>query len=281
MSALKMLAIETSGTTASIALGFDGDVVERTIAEPREQTAQILGLIDELLAGAGSRLTDLDALVFGRGPGSFTGLRVAAAVVQGLSLASGVPIVAVSSLAALAQRGFGGRAQAGAAAPAPVGSPAPGRAAHSGSLSGAAAPAGVASDAAGDPSGVWAVPGRALCCTDARMGEVYWAGFRQVGGLAVPDTGERIGRPGSVVAPDGRFLAFGDGFGAHRQALAGVIERAAGVVAALQPGAPELLALAAADAAAGRFVPLTAAVPVYLREADAWRRQPQPGNSAD
>jgi tRNA threonylcarbamoyladenosine biosynthesis protein TsaB len=227
MIARRLLAIETSSRTGSVALGIDGAVAERTIATPREQTAQILGLIDALLAEAGIRIADLDALVFGRGPGSFTGLRIAAAVVQGLSLAAGVPIVPVSSLAALAQRGFG-------------------------------------ADGA---------DGCALCCVDARMGEIYWAQFGRAGGLAVAASEERIGRPADVIAPEGRFLALGDAFAAdtaHAVALDAVIARAARVAADLEPRAPELLALAASDVEAGRFVAAPAALPVYLREADAW-----------
>lgn len=258
MSAPRLLAIETSGRTGSIALDAGGTVTERTIATPREQTAQILALVDELLAASGLVLADLDALVFGRGPGSFTGLRVAAAVVQGLSLASGVPIVAVSSLAALAQRGFQGR-RVGAAG---SGS---GPSLRSGSGSGMGAGT--------DQSGVWTAPGRALCCVDARMGEVYWAGFRQAGGLAVAETSEHIGGPSAVEAPAGRFSGFGDGFAAYERALAPVIARAVSIDSSLEPGAPELLALAAADVEAGRFVSIAEAVPVYLREADAWRRE--------
>lgn len=230
MIARRILAIETSSRTGSVALGVDGAVAERTIATPREQTAQILALIDALLTEAGIRPADLDALVFGRGPGSFTGLRVAAAVVQGLSLASGVPIVPVSSLAALAQRGFG----------------------------------------AGDASGARSRPTRALCCIDARMGELYWARFGLSGGLAVAETDERIGRPADVTAPENGFLALGDAFAAHGTALEAVLARAAGVAADLEPRAPELLTLAAPDVEAGRFVAVAAALPVYLREADAW-----------
>jgi len=100
----RLLAIETSSTVGSVALAVDGDVREATIPVPREQTARILPLIEQLLGEAGIELGSLDAVVFGRGPGSFTGLRVAAAIAQGLALATGLPIVAVSSLAALAGR---------------------------------------------------------------------------------------------------------------------------------------------------------------------------------
>lgn len=104
---MRLLAIETSGTAGYVALaGPDEEVRERVIPTPREQSALILPLVAALLAESRLTLADLDALAFGRGPGSFTGLRVAAAVTQGLALASGRPVVAVSSLAAIAQRAW-------------------------------------------------------------------------------------------------------------------------------------------------------------------------------
>lgn len=103
---MNVLAIETSSAAGTIALAVDGELTEREIPTPREQTELALPLIAELLDARGLRLDSLSAVAFGRGPGSFTGLRVAAALAQGLSLAARVPIVAVSSLAALAQRAW-------------------------------------------------------------------------------------------------------------------------------------------------------------------------------
>jgi tRNA threonylcarbamoyladenosine biosynthesis protein TsaB len=105
-SPTRLLALETSSATGSVALAVGDEVRERFIATAREQTQQILPLIDALLGDAGIVLAELDAIVFGRGPGSFTGLRIAAAIAQGLSLASGRPLLAVSSLEALAQRAW-------------------------------------------------------------------------------------------------------------------------------------------------------------------------------
>jgi tRNA threonylcarbamoyladenosine biosynthesis protein TsaB len=100
---VKLLGIETSSGTGSVALGIGADVHERAIATPREQTELLLRLVDETLAAAGVELGALDGIAFGRGPGSFTGLRIAAAIAQGLALASGVPLLPVSSLQCLAQ----------------------------------------------------------------------------------------------------------------------------------------------------------------------------------
>jgi tRNA threonylcarbamoyladenosine biosynthesis protein TsaB len=103
---MMLLALETSSPIGTVALAAGGGIIERSIPTPREQTEQMLPLVDELLAEAGIRLTGLDAIVFGRGPGSFTGLRISAALAQGLAMAADRPIVAVSSLEALAQRAW-------------------------------------------------------------------------------------------------------------------------------------------------------------------------------
>ena len=100
---MKLLAFETSSPVGSVALHVDGAVQQELIATPRKQTEQLLPLTAGLLDRAGVALRDIDAIAFGRGPGSFTGLRIAAAVVQGLGLATGLPLLPVSSLAATAQ----------------------------------------------------------------------------------------------------------------------------------------------------------------------------------
>lgn len=103
---MKLLGIETSGRVGSVALTVDGRVDAREIATPREQTERLLAVVDELLAGAGLELAALDGIAFGRGPGSFTGLRVSAAIAQGLAAPASVPLLPVSSLLCLAQRAW-------------------------------------------------------------------------------------------------------------------------------------------------------------------------------
>jgi len=79
---MNLLGLETSAAIGSVALATKAAVLVREIAMPREQTDQLLKLIDELLAEAGIGLAELAGIVFGRGPGSFTGLRVSAAVAR-------------------------------------------------------------------------------------------------------------------------------------------------------------------------------------------------------
>ena len=97
-----VLAVETSTELCSAALSVGGRIEGRALAAPREHTRHVLGQVDELLSEAGVTVADLDAVAFGRGPGTFTGVRVATALAQGLAVARGLPLLPVSSLAALA-----------------------------------------------------------------------------------------------------------------------------------------------------------------------------------
>jgi tRNA threonylcarbamoyladenosine biosynthesis protein TsaB len=100
---VKLLAIETSSDVGTVALLVAEAVEEQRIETPREQTERILPIVDDLLSASGLTLEDLDGIAFGQGPGSFTGLRIAAAVAQGLGLAADLPLLPVSSLATMAQ----------------------------------------------------------------------------------------------------------------------------------------------------------------------------------
>jgi tRNA threonylcarbamoyladenosine biosynthesis protein TsaB len=99
---LIILALDTSTEACSVALWADGAVTER-FELGSQHSERILPMTQEALAEAGVALTQIDAVAFGRGPGSFTGLRICAGVAQGLAFGADVPVLPVSSLAALAQ----------------------------------------------------------------------------------------------------------------------------------------------------------------------------------
>ncbi len=103
---MKLLAVETSTEACSAALFIDGEVNERYQLAPQEHTKLILPMIDALMAEADLKPQQLDALAFSRGPGSFTGVRIATGVIQGIALGADLPVVPVSTLAAIAQDFF-------------------------------------------------------------------------------------------------------------------------------------------------------------------------------
>ncbi len=167
-----LLAIDTATECCSVALGNASGWRERVVEDPRQHAARLLPMVDELLAEAGLALGQLDAIAFGRGPGSFTGLRIAVSMAQGLAFATDLPLLPVSTLAAVAQE------------------------AHS---------------FAGDPVAAEA-DALCLASLDARMGEVYWGLFHFVDGLARPVAEERLSRPGDVQCPTGEVFGAGSGW---------------------------------------------------------------------
>ena len=100
---MKILAIDTSGDFCTVALNCGGSVEARQSQRGVQHSAIVLQMVDALLADAGFAVTDLDAIAFGEGPGSFTGLRIACGVTQGLALAAGLPVIGVNTLLALAE----------------------------------------------------------------------------------------------------------------------------------------------------------------------------------
>ncbi len=103
---MKIIAIDTSTEACSAAL-FDNDsVIERYQIAPRKHAELILPMLESLLQESGLVMARIDALAFGRGPGAFTGLRIAAGVTQGIAFGADLPVIPVSSPAALAQGMF-------------------------------------------------------------------------------------------------------------------------------------------------------------------------------
>lgn len=217
---MKILALDTATENCSAALWINGAMQEVQEETARDHASLILGMADRLLADAQLALGQLDAIGFGRGPGSFTGVRLAAAVTQGLAFAAGLPVLPVSSLRALAAQAF------------------------------AAAPASAC----------------AVCCLDARMGEVYHAVY----GSGTQLLGaEQVLPPQNVrwtLAPGVTTVAVGRGFAAYPSLLGLAPDGWIRTLHQALPRAREVAALAAADFASGLAVPPAAALPVYLRD---------------
>jgi tRNA threonylcarbamoyladenosine biosynthesis protein TsaB len=233
---MKLLALDTASAQCSVALLIDGAMIMRAEATARDHAQLILPMIDAVLAEAGIGLGALDGIAFGRGPGSFTGVRVAASVTQGLAAGSGLAVLPVSDLRALAE-------QARRCAQA----------------------AGVAF---GD--------GLALACMDARMGELYWAAFTcRAGKLGDAAGGERLSRPDALLASLGAggstsaavVLGAGMGLQAYPDLAQQLGIAPAACLPQAEPHAMDVALLAAGDLAAGAsWQDAATAQPVYLRD---------------
>jgi tRNA threonylcarbamoyladenosine biosynthesis protein TsaB len=215
LRAVKLLAFDTSTETLSIALavGNAAPVLEHTGSGGARASATLIPAVERLLQQAGVTLAQLDAIVFGRGPGSFTGLRTAAAVAQGLGFGAGVPVLPVDTLLAVAEDAH---AQCGAT--------------------------------------------RIVALLDARMGEVYFAGYERAGSAWHTTRPPALGRPEDVPVPPGWTIA-GNAHMLHASSLPADAPR----VAAL-PTAQALLRLAPALLADHAAHPAAAALPLYIRD---------------
>jgi len=100
---LKILALDTSTEYCSAALRIDGATDSREVLAGQRHSELVLGMIDELLSARQLNVRDLDGIAFGEGPGSFTGLRIACGVVQGLAFGANVPVAGIGTLLAMAE----------------------------------------------------------------------------------------------------------------------------------------------------------------------------------
>lgn len=100
---MKFLALDTSTEACSVALALDGQILALDEVCQQQHSKRILPMVQQLLADAGVSLHQLDGIIFGRGPGSFTGVRIGVSVAQGLAFGADLPVFGVSTLAAMAQ----------------------------------------------------------------------------------------------------------------------------------------------------------------------------------
>jgi tRNA threonylcarbamoyladenosine biosynthesis protein TsaB len=218
---MKILAIETASEACSAALNLDGEISIRYKVVPRGHSELILTMVDDLLRESGLSYASLDAVAYGRGPGSFTGVRIATGVTQGIAFAADLPVIGISTLAALAQRGYREKGER-----------------------------------------------NLLAAFDARMGELYWGGYR-VGEneRVVAVFAEQVAPSQQVEIPgEGEWYGVGSGWGPYGEALA---RRLGTTLLGFKPelfcSAREIAILAAEDYQAGLVAAPEQALPVYLR----------------
>lgn len=102
----KILCIEASSEVCSVALNCNGTIIEYCESIPHKHSQFILPMIQKLLAEAGFALSQLDALALGCGPGSFTGIRLAASIAQGFALGLELSVIPISTLNVIAQGAY-------------------------------------------------------------------------------------------------------------------------------------------------------------------------------
>ena len=100
---MNILALDTCTECCSAALLYEGRVFERVEMTQRGHSDLILGMMDDLFKQAKTTISAVDAIAFGRGPGSFTGVRVGVGVAQGIAFAREIPVIPISSLTVVAQ----------------------------------------------------------------------------------------------------------------------------------------------------------------------------------
>lgn len=223
-----LLAFDTATEVCSVALARAGGVIERSEHVGQRHSQFVLPMAQQLLAEAGATLADLDALAFGAGPGSFTGLRIACGVAQGLAYGIDRPVVPVGNLAALALN--------------------------------AAELAPLAFSAAGGVR-------RIAVAIDARMQQVYWAVYELRDGDAVELSAPALAAAAELPALIDHFAPqalAGDALAVFAPALqsAAVAQR----LPQARAGAGAIARLACIGLARGRALPAAQAMPLYVRD---------------
>ena len=226
---MNLLAIDTSTDYCSVAACRGETIVFRHERAGQRHAERVLGMVDAVLAEAGLALADIGGIAYGAGPGSFTGLRVACGVTQGLALARAIPVVGIGTLLALVEE--------------------------------------AAEEAALNAAGELSCQ-RVIACIDARMGEVYHAAYRMTAAGWVEILPPGLYRPEAVPAVSGDgWDGCGGGFAAYGGAVAARYRGQLTVLRSeVAPSARAVLRLALPRFAAGDTRDPATATPLYLRD---------------
>jgi tRNA threonylcarbamoyladenosine biosynthesis protein TsaB len=103
---MKLLALDTSTEACSAALMVNNEIISHVEVQPHQQSKLLLPMLESLLSEAQLSMSSLEAIAFGCGPGSFTGLRIAASVTQGIAFSHDLPVIPVSCLQTMAQTAY-------------------------------------------------------------------------------------------------------------------------------------------------------------------------------
>jgi len=225
---IKILAIDSSTIACSAALLIDETITERFEIAPRKHGELLLPMIEELLNKENLHVNDLDAIAFGQGPGSFTGLRIAASVTQGIAFAANLPVIPISTLQAMAQA-----------------------------------------------SKEEFSSNKTLVCLDARMQEIYFGAYKLgQDDLMQPFMPDQLVNPNNLPKlTDDKWLAIGDAWAVYSEQLekhfATQIRQ---VVPEFYPHAKHIAKLAKQAFINKKTLNAEQAIPVYLRNQDAWKK---------
>ena len=231
-SSLTILSLDSSTEACSVALLAENETVhQRFMLAPREHTQKILPTINEVVKEAGLALSDIDAIIYGQGPGSFTGVRIGISIAQGLAFGLDIKMVGVSTLQAMAQQAL---------------------------------------DSNGSESVYAAI--------DARMGEVYFAHYKNENGLMVLAGKEVVIKPEdlitSIVKTD--IIKDSELVGTGWEAYLFLQEYFANCTLSdiIYPNAVNMLKSGKTLITKGQAVEPELAVPVYLRDTVTWKKLP-------
>jgi len=231
-SSLTILSLDSSTEACSIALLAENKKVhQRFMLAPREHTQKILPTINEVVKEAGLSLSDIDAIIYGQGPGSFTGVRIGISIAQGLAFGLDIKMVGVSTLQAMAQQAF-------------------------------------------DCNGTQSV----YAAIDARMGEVYFAHYKNDNGLMVLENKEMVIKPEDLINNFAQSDIINESalVGTGWEAYSNLQEYFANCTLSdiIYPNAGYMLKSGQALITQDQAVEPELAVPVYLRDTVTWKKLP-------